>query len=76
MTQCAVCEEFFSGTTMFDLHRVGPHDGDRRCLTVGEMREKGWETNAKGEWSDPARVEMARKAFADVAGAPRRAREA
>jgi hypothetical protein len=38
---CTVCHRTLSGSTTGDAHRVGPHDGDRRCLTDGEMLALG-----------------------------------
>ena len=44
--QCGACEEYFTTTSHFDKHRVGPYDGRvgregqcRRCLTVYEMEQ-------------------------------------
>jgi hypothetical protein len=42
MCQCAECKCFFSGTTGFDFHRIGPHDGQRRCMTPAELEAKGY----------------------------------
>ena len=64
MTQCTVCKEFFSGTTMFDRHRVGEHEHlwslehpeGRRCLSTGEMQDLGWTLNPAKGWQDPLRV--------------------
>lgn len=39
---CAACHQTLGGTALGDAHRVGPHDGDRRCLTTAEMKAKGW----------------------------------
>lgn len=63
-TQCAGYREFFSGTTMFDRHRVGEHEHGwslefpegRRCMSAGEMRGAGWRLDAARGWQDPARV--------------------
>jgi hypothetical protein len=60
---------------LFDWHRVGVHEytyseglkmdpmreDGRRCLTVSEMEEKGWEVIEGGYWQDPARVLDARQ---------------
>lgn len=48
--QCAKCGEFFNRVSTFDKHRVGEFGVDRRCLTVDEMRAKGWQKNAAGFW--------------------------
>lgn len=37
------CHQTFASTQAGDLHRVGPHDGDRRCLhslELSELRKK------------------------------------
>lgn len=47
--KCPTCGEYFSSTYAFDQHRKGPIT-DRRCLTVAEMREKGFSVNATGHW--------------------------
>lgn len=36
------------------MHRVGPFDGDRRCLSVVEMVEAGLHLNDRGLWALPA----------------------
>lgn len=43
---CTICHETFSGSTTGDAHRVGPHDGNRRCLTGDEL-------TALGLWAEP-----------------------
>lgn len=40
-SHCSVCHLTFVSTSSFDAHRVGPYDGERRCLTVDEMGD--WE---------------------------------
>ena len=35
----------------------------RRCLSVEEMRTKGWTPNERGYWIDPVAVERARAGF-------------
>ena len=48
---CAACKESFNSVAAFDMHRVGdPKKGTRRCLSVGEMYEKGMRENADGYW--------------------------
>lgn len=45
---CGMCFETVRG---FDAHRVGAHDkGERRCLSEGEMSEKGMSRNSRGRW--------------------------
>lgn len=48
--QCTVCGEVFSRERAFDRHRVGEHGVNRRCLTLGEMRARGWKRNKAGVW--------------------------
>ena len=52
---CRTCGQYFNSTGMFDRHRLGRHDlfaphFGRRCLTVTEMRERGYVVGAKGFW--------------------------
>ena len=47
---CAACNESFNSVPAFEKHRVGSHKGTRRCLTAGEMYEKGMRENADGYW--------------------------
>ena len=54
---CTVCHETFTGTSSGDKHRVGDFNpGDknypRRCLSADEMRAKGMEQNARGQWTN------------------------
>lgn len=51
---CGSCHETFTGRTSGDLHRAGPFDGDRRCLSMAEMREAGLHLNDRGLWALPA----------------------
>lgn len=44
------CGEVFNSTTAFDMHRVGRHGVDRRCLRVPEMLSAGMDRNAGGYW--------------------------
>lgn len=68
---CRSCgQDFTSLSAGFDAHRVGEYkSGDykgsledwtpnqgRRCLSVGEMRERGWEQTDQGRWFDPTEV--------------------
>src|SRR5688500_6302023 len=39
---CSVCSKVFSSISGFDMHRVGPHDERRRCLTSAEIEAKGY----------------------------------
>ena len=47
--QCPACGEYFNSTWIFDRHRIGAYP-QRRCMTVDEMRSKGYVTNAGGFW--------------------------
>ena len=62
MNYCRSCDQDFGSLTLFDRHRVGPHDGHRRCLDVREMTKRGWEIGARGRWIDPERVRVLREA--------------
>lgn len=76
MNLCRACGEDFAGISYFDKHRVGVHaytfaegmrhdppvEDGRRCLAASELREKGWEKNAKGRWFDPAEAARIREA--------------
>ena len=49
---CTECHETFTGSSSGDKHRVGEFVPDtRRCLTSDEMRAKGMEQNARGQWT-------------------------
>ena len=50
--QCSKCKQYFNSTAAFNKHRVGEHrvQGDRRCLSVQEMSERGFQRNLKGYW--------------------------
>ena len=37
MNLSRTCREDFNSLEAFDRHRVGPHDGDRRCVDVDEL---------------------------------------
>jgi hypothetical protein len=65
LNECGKCGCDFNSIRLFDAHRVGKHaylylaglpDG-RRCLTVDEMLNRGWTTNANGRWTDPKRAQ-------------------
>ena len=84
MNLCRSCDQDFSSVRLFDAHRVGAYapgdySGDledwtpelgRRCLSIEEMQERGWEPNDCGAWQDPIRVEQARRAFRDTSETP------
>ncbi len=63
LNQCGACGEDFTSVTLFDKHRVGPHDNGRRCLSVRELERKGFERNDRGQWFDPVQRDRARQAF-------------
>lgn len=50
--KCMACDLPFNSTAAFDMHRVGSYrvQGDRRCLTVTEMSERGMAENSEGFW--------------------------
>lgn len=49
------CCQNFASLNAFDKHRTGPHDGNRRCLTVAELTAKGWaKTGPHDSWRTPA----------------------
>jgi len=58
---CRGCGEFFNSLSPFEQHRVGVFGipGARRCLTVAEMRAKGWLPNAAGFWTTGKRPAIA-----------------
>lgn len=51
LEHCKSCHETFSGTSAGDMHRTGRHGVDRRCLTAGEMRERGMTLNQRNAWT-------------------------
>ena len=79
-TQCTVCGEYFSGTTMFDRHRVGEHahlfspehPEGRRCLSRDEMSSRGWELHPSKGWQDPKQVLRGRQRRTLFATSPSR----
>ena len=65
--RCMACGEYFNSSYGFDEHRVGPWSrsgADRRCLTIEEMRERGWALSATGHW-----IKETRQKRQDRAGA-------
>lgn len=74
MNLCRTCGHDFSSVELFDAHRAGKHEwlfdsehlDGRRCLDASEMESKGWAQNDRGRWFDPARVERARRVFAEA----------
>jgi hypothetical protein len=70
MNLCRSCGQDFASVRLFGAHRIGGHDytysegvkmepmreDGRRCLGVDEMQAKGWALDARGRWSDPAKI--------------------
>ncbi len=50
--ECRACGLLFKSTAAFDKHRTGSYrvKGERRCLDVQEMEDKGMAVNARGFW--------------------------
>lgn len=77
MNLCRACDQDFGSVMLFDKHRVGVHtytyeeglrmsppvEDGRRCLSIGEMKSRGWEHDDHGRWIDPVMVARAREAF-------------
>lgn len=61
--ECTVCGLFIGGVGTFDLHRVFIDKDEkgrpienwerRRCLSIEEMRDKGWRIDENGYWGRP-----------------------
>jgi hypothetical protein len=71
--QCQGCKEFFNSTAAFDKHRTGQHGVDRRCLTAGEMTDKGMAKSSTGFWvgspmTDAALLQRAGSADQEACG--------
>lgn len=52
--QCQGCKQYFNSNTAFEMHRVGTHGVDRRCITEEEMLAKGMVLNAQSFWMSKA----------------------
>ena len=77
MNECGACGLDFTSVAGFDKHRVGVHEytlaqgmamdppryDGRHCLTAGELRDKGFEQNERGQWFDPVKAQAARDFF-------------
>lgn len=48
--QCRGCSQYFNSITAFEMHRVGHHGIDRRCLTPEEMKAEGMHLREDGFW--------------------------
>lgn len=58
INQCPGCGEIFNSTHAFEMHRVGPHEGNRRrCLTIDEMQARGMVKVGLGRWASRRRSE-------------------
>lgn len=51
---CPVCCETFNSHGAGDMHRVGDHQTDRRCLSVEEMAKRGMKISGSGYWTTGA----------------------
>lgn len=74
MNLCRTCDCNFASVESFDAHRVGTHDytysegaamnppreDGRRCLSIDEMLDTGWDLDVKGEFHAPAMSDLAR----------------
>jgi hypothetical protein len=75
---CSGCRQDFASVSLFDRHRVGSFEHNwspdredgRRCLSIEEIQDKGWELDARGRWVDPVRAQRAREAFSAVGRTP------
>lgn len=59
---CGGCGLYFSGTSLFDAHRVADFSdrgAHRRYLTVEELMAKGYVLHPKGFWQWPGRSPLA-----------------
>ena len=48
--QCTVCNELFNSNKPFEMHRIGKHGVNRRCMTKEEMLAAGMSVNDRGFW--------------------------
>jgi hypothetical protein len=51
--RCMSCGLYFNSTYAFGEHRVGGWEEDgthRRCLTLEELRGRGWQQQPAGHW--------------------------
>lgn len=77
MKLCGACGLDFTSVQGFDAHRVGKHaytysegsamdpprEDGRRCLTVGELPDKGFRHTGSGLWELAASADRARERF-------------
>ena len=52
--QCAACRQYFARNSGFTKHRIGTFGVDRRCLTVPELQERGFQRDVSGFWRVPS----------------------
>jgi hypothetical protein len=69
---CSTCGRDFGSLRAFDLHRIGGHSAPRRCLSEGELRERGYVPNRYGRWTIASEANRARSRF-PAAGVAREA---
>jgi hypothetical protein len=48
--QCGACGEYFNSVKPFEIHRIGKHGVNRRCMTREEMLARGMSLNKEGFW--------------------------
>jgi hypothetical protein len=64
LNACALCQQDFGSLELFDAHMTGrPFDRGRGCLSVEQMRERGWALNDRGRWHDPEETRAVRERF-------------
>ena len=66
---CATCGLDFGSVTAFDRHRVGPHDGDRRCRTEADLLDRGYVLTVYGRLTLAKQLDRGR-AFQAVSANP------
>jgi hypothetical protein len=48
--QCTACNELFNSNKPFEMHRIGKHGVNRRCMNKDEMLAAGMSVNDRGFW--------------------------
>jgi len=48
--QCTICNELFNSNRPFEMHRIGKHGVNRRCMNKDEMLAAGMSVNERGFW--------------------------
>ena len=59
--QCTVCNERFNSNYPFEIHRIGQHGVDRRCMTKDEMLAAGMSLNADDFWISETKEQRKRR---------------